>query len=167
MRLVSRSGRSAIAAGLVIVALLVAGAAPVAADQSNHTEYLVVTRTAAGAAAGHPALRSGHVVNIHAQGPQVFAIEGYELNGARPMTDYAVVLELYAGTCSGGLAFLFPNGAVLSTDAAGNAHGQARIVPEQVAELGLHDTDWGIVWDFVDPDGSTAYQTACTQVHID
>jgi len=160
------SRRRSIIAGLVVPFLL-ATAAPVAADQSNHTEYLVVTRTAAGAADGHPSLRAGHVVNIHAQGPQVFAIEGYELNGARPQTDYAIVLEFYAGSCGGDFAFPFANGVVLSTDAAGVAHGQARIIPDLVTQFGLHDTDWGIVWDFVAPDGVIAYHTACAQVHID
>jgi hypothetical protein len=162
----THSRRLALVAGLVVPVLLVA-AAPVAADQSNHTEYLVVTRTAAGAADGQPALRAGHVVNIHAQGPQVFAIEGYELNGARPMTDYAIVVEFYAGSCSGAFAFPFPNGVVVSTNAAGVARGQARITPDLVTQFGLHDTDWGLIWDFVAPDGVVAYQTPCAQVHID
>jgi hypothetical protein len=162
----TRSGRRSIVAGLVVSGML-AAAAPVAADQSNHTEYLVVTRTAAGAADDQPSLRAGHVVNIHAQGPQVFAIEGYELNGAAPMTDYAVVVEFYAGSCSGAFAFPFPNGVVVPTDAAGVGHGRARITPDLVTEFGLHDTDWGLIWDFVAPDGVVAYQSTCAQVHID
>jgi hypothetical protein len=112
-------------------------------------------------------LRAGQVVNIHAQGPVVFAIEDYLLSGARPATSYAVVLRFYAGSCAGAFAFPYANGVVLTTDANGNAHGQARITPADVAAFGLHDTDWGIAWTFVDPDGVAAYGTNCTQVHID
>jgi hypothetical protein len=155
---------AALAAGLLLLSV---GVAPVAADQSNHTEHLRVSLTAAGAASGYPELRAGQVVNIHAQGPTVFAIEDYLLNGAMPSTSYDVVLGFYAGSCSGPFAFPFANGVVLATDAHGDAHGQARITPGEVASFGLHDTDWGIVWTFVDPSGVVAYATPCTDVHID
>ena len=147
--------------------LLLATASPVLADQSNHTTRLPLWLTPAGQVAGHPTLRAGQVVNIHANGPVVFAIEDYLLNGARPLTSYAVVLGFYAGSCAGGFAFPFPNGVTLTTDANGNAHGQARITPELVASFGLHNTDWGIVWTFVDGNGVAAYSTTCTDVHID
>ena len=147
--------------------LLLATASPVLADQSNHTTRLGLWLTPAGEAAGHPTLRAGQVVNIHANGPIVFAIEDYLLNGARPTTSYGVVLDFYGGNCEGALAFPFANGTVLTTDRHGNAHGQARITPEQVASFGLHDTDWGIVWTFVDSAGVAAYSTTCTNVHID
>ena len=140
---------------------------PVAADQTNHTERLPVTLTADRAAAGYPDLRAGQVVNIHAQGPVVFAIEDYLLAGARPSTAYAVVLDFYIGSCAGDFQFPFANGVTLTTDRQGDAHGQARITPAEVAAFGLHDTDWGIVWTFVDPEGVAVYATACTDVHID
>lgn len=54
----------------------------------------------------------------------------------------------------------------LSTDSQGDARGQAWITPEMVAEFGLHDTDWGITWTFVEG-GVTAYSTGCADVHID
>ena len=147
--------------------ILLASASPVLADQSNHTTRLTLGLTPAGEAAGHPALRAGQVVNIHANGPVIFAIEDYLLNGAKPVTSYAVVLGFYAGSCGGDFAFPFPNGVTLTTNANGDAHGQARITPEQVASFGLHNTDWGIAWMFVDGDGVTAYSTTCTNVHID
>jgi hypothetical protein len=141
-------------------------AGPAVADQSQHTAHLTLSVTAAGAAAGHPELQSGQVVNIHASGPVNFAIEGYMINGAKPDTAYAVVLLLFAGSCQGPLAFPFANGAVLTTDAHGDAHGQVKITPEQVTEFGLHDTDWGITWTLV-AGAVAAYTTDCSQVHID
>ena len=86
---------------LVPIALLALAftAGPALADQSQHTDHLGLSVTAAGAAAGHPELRSGHVVNTHTSGPVNFAIEGYTINGAKPDTAYAVVLLLFAGSC--------------------------------------------------------------------
>ena len=145
--------------------LLLATASPALADQSNHTTRLALWLTPAGEAAGHPTLNAGQVVNIHANGPVVFAIEDYLLNGAKPMTSYAVVLDFYFGSCDGPLLFPFPNGVTLTTDAEGNAHAQARLASDAV-DPAFRDTDWGIVWTFVD--GSVAaYKTACADVHID
>jgi len=152
---------------LIAVALATAAlSSPVLADQSQHTTQLPLSLTAAGAAAGQPALRSGHVVNIHTQGPVNFAIEEYQVNGAQPTTNYAVVLGLFASSCAGAFLFPFPNGAVLTTDGHGDAHGQNKISPAQVAQLGLHNKDFGIVWTLV-ASGVAAYATPCTNVHID
>lgn len=150
----------------VMLLAMAVTAGPAVADQSQHTARLALSVTAAGAAAGHPELQSGQVVNTHASGPVNFAIEDYMVNGAKPDAAYDVVLLLFAGSCSGPLAFPFANGAVLTTDAHGDAHGQAKITPAQVATFGLHDTDWGITWTLV-AGGVTAYTTACSQVHID
>jgi len=155
---------------LWLVSILLLGmavtAGPALADQSQHTTRLSLSVTAAGTAAGHPELKSGQVVNTHTSGPVNFAIEDYMVNGAKPATSYDVVLLLFAGSCSGPLAFPFANGAILTTDAQGDAHGQAKISPAQVAGFGLHNTDWGIAWTLV-AGGVTAYRTACSQVHID
>jgi hypothetical protein len=164
-RLGRRSHGVLLSAALAV--LLLASASPALADQSNHTTRLPLSLTPAGEAAGYPVPRAGQVVNIHANGPVVFAIEDYLLNGAKPTTSYAVVLDFYAGSCAGAFAFPFANGTTLITDANGDAHGQARITPEQVAAFGLHNTDWGIVWTFVDGAEVAAYSTACTDVHID
>jgi len=153
---------------LVPILLLVMAftAGPAVADQSQHTDRLLLSVTAAGTAAGHPELQSGQVVNTHTSGPVNFAIENYMINGAKPDTAYAVVSLLFAGSCSGPFAFPFATGAILATDAHGDAHGQAKISPAQVTGFGIHNTDWGITWTLV-AGGVTAYTTACSQVHID
>ena len=136
------------------------------ADQSYHTDHLIVSLTSAGAAAGHPELRTGFVNNIHTQGPVNFAIEEYLLNGAKPNTAYQVVLLLQATNCSGVFLFPFPNGASVVTDAAGNGHAQAKVTPEQATAFGLHNKDFGIRWSFV-AGGVLAYLSQCSNVHID
>src|SRR5439155_10936114 len=105
---------------LLLVMAITAGRA--VADESQPTTPLSLSVTAAGTAAGHPELQSGQVVNTHTSGPENFAIEDYMVNGAKPDTTYSVVLLLFAGSCSGPLAFPFVNGAVLATDAHGDAH---------------------------------------------
>jgi hypothetical protein len=150
----------------VLLLAMAVTAGPAVADQSQHTARLSLSVTPAGAAAGYPELQSGQVVNTHTSGPVNFAIEDYMVNGAKPDTAYAVVSLLFAGSCSGPLAFPFANGAVLMADAHGDAHGQAKLAPALVTEFGLHNTDWGIVWTLV-AGGVTAYTTGCSQVHID
>jgi hypothetical protein len=159
--------RRAIVVVVAALALAAVSAVPVAADQGYHTDRLPVWVTADGVSAGYPSLRAGQVVNIHVSGPTVFALERYQLNGAAPDTSFAVVLQFYAGSCGGSYAMPFPNGVTLNTDAAGNAVGRVEITPQQVADFGLHDTSWGIVWTFVDDAGVAAYSTACADVHID
>src|SRR2546430_941269 len=51
------------------------------ADQTFHSQRLDLARTDAGALNEHPVLRSGQVVDIHANGPQIGALERYLLNG--------------------------------------------------------------------------------------
>src|SRR5690606_7017344 len=91
---------------LAVVAGL-AGASVAVADKAYHTERLPFSLTDAGAQAGHPELRSGHVVNIHPNGPVVGAIEQYMLNGAKPRTTYGVILTAYVldnGECTDDVA---------------------------------------------------------------
>jgi hypothetical protein len=156
-----------VAIGVVMAGLALAlGSGSALADQSYHTDHLIVSLTAAGAAAGHPELRSGFVNDIHTQGPINFAIEDYLLNGAKPDTTYGVVLLLQANDCSGQFLFPFPNGASVVTDKNGDGQNQIKISPEQVTALGLHNMNFGIRWSFV-ADGVAAYLSECSNVHID
>ena len=151
-------------ASLLLAMALAAGTT--FADQSQHTTQLALTLTPAGALAGHPALRSGHVVNTHTSGPVNFAIEDYMVNGAKPNTTYQVWLRLFGGSCAGLFLIAIPNGATLATDAQGNAHSQHKISPAEVAGMGLHNKDFGIVWTLA-AGSVSAYTTTCTNVHID
>jgi hypothetical protein len=151
---------------LVATVALLSVSVPVFADQTYRSENLPLSLTPQGSAAGDPQLQSGHVVNIHTQGPVNFAIEDYMLNGARTNTTYRVVLSLQAGGCGGPFLFLFPNGATVVTDAQGNGHNQLKITPAQIAALGLHGAHLGITWLMVDGP-IAAYSTPCSDVHID
>lgn len=157
---------SRIISGLVVAFLLTAalGITTVRADRAYHTERLPIS---ASGLPGHPELRTGAVVNIHAEGPVVWAIEEYMVNGAAPDTTYWVVIEVTVnGDCSEGPDAQLPT-VPLVTDARGNARGMATFAPEDVAEfpkIPVHGR-WSLRLD--SPNGPEAYGTACTLVVID
>jgi len=74
---------------LLVVVLLALLFVPVtaSADGVYHSEHIALTPV------GTQPLRTGFVENIHANGPVVFAMERYVLNGASPETNYQVALN--------------------------------------------------------------------------
>src|SRR6476469_7757763 len=93
----------------LVVAVLVAGAAlvaaaPALADQVFHTSHAAVHSVA-----GAP-LRSGFVNDIHTNGVVNSAHEEYHLNGAQPRTTYQVQLVVYGSpSCAGAPFLVFPS----------------------------------------------------------
>jgi hypothetical protein len=148
------------------LALLLAPITLALADQDFHTERLPFSLTAEGAAAEppHPTLRSGHVVDIHANGPQIGALERYVINGARPNSSYDVVLELFEGNCEGAESPPVTT-ITLQTNKQGNAHGGFVFTAEDLAPFS--GAVVGVRWTLVDEDGIIAYATSCIVVAID
>ncbi len=140
---------------LLTVALLL----PATADQTYSTERLPLIPVA-----GEP-LRSGSVVNIHANGPQVYAHEVYTLNGAMSATTYTVVLNVYLGNlaCAGDPDLVIAT-ATLTTNPAGNGAADVFFRPEDTAGLGglTVSARWQVTRD-----GVVAYETPCTQISLD
>ena len=136
----------------VVFALGLAGSA--AADSAYHTERLAL-RGVGGAAGG------GMVVNVHANGPNVYAHEIYTLSHAVPGT-YQVVLNIYPGSldCSGTPTTL-PT-AEITTNAVGNGRADATFTPEMVGEL--RGSTVSISWTVIGP---ATYVTRCTVVTLD
>ena len=113
---------------------------------------------------GHPELRSGHVVDIHTNGPVNGAFERYLINGAKSETNYQVILQVFQGGCKG--AFLFPlQTTTLTTNKQGNAQGKAAFTPQDLAPFA--GQVFGIQWTLVDEGGVTAYETICIPVAVD
>lgn len=134
------------------------------ADQDFHTARLPFVLTPEGELAGHPELRSGHVVDIHANGPQIGALERYMINGAKPNTRYQVVLLVFEDDCGGDFLFPIPT-VILATNKHGNAHGKVVFTPEDLA--GVSNSSFGIQWTLEDEDGVVAYETECILVTVD
>jgi hypothetical protein len=134
------------------VALGLAGSA--AADGTFHTEQLAL-RGVDGAPGG------GMVVDIHANGPTVYAHEIYTLKKAVPGT-YQVEVSLYPGSlaCSG---TPFPmTTAEITTNAVGNGEADVTFTPEEVGPL--RGSTLSIIWTVTGP---ATYVTDCTVVTLD
>jgi hypothetical protein len=142
---------------LVLAATAVVAAAFVgtaAGDRVYHTERLELTGV--GGAPG-----GGMVVNIHPNGPIVYAHEIYTLRHAVPGT-YQVSLSIFPTSlnCTGATSAL-PT-ATLTTNERGNGKAEVKFTPEDVA--GLRGMTFSISWTVAGP---ATYQTACTVVTLD
>ena len=146
----------AVATAAVVGASLVAQ--PAFADAAYHSRHIPLRSVS-----GDP-LRSGFVENIHANGPVIFAHEIYVLNGARPNTTYQVALQVFPldPTCSG--ASVEVPGATITTNTAGNGHGDVVFSPADAE--GLRNATHGIIWNASDSSG-VAYTTGCQVVTLD
>ena len=145
-------------AALVGPALL---AAPASADRTFHTKRFELTSVA-----GAP-LRSGFVIDIHAQGPRIYAQERYHLSGALPSTEYEVLLNIYGATdCSASSLVAALPTASLSTNRAGNGNGSVTFRPAQAAGLAAAQDEYGLVWQVL-AGGKINYATGCQVVALD
>jgi hypothetical protein len=136
----------------VLAAAALAGTA--AADAAYHTERLELSGL--GGAPG-----GGMVVNVHPNGPEVYAHEIYTLRHAVPGT-YQVILNVFPTSldCTG-TALALPT-ATLETNALGNGRADVKFIPEDVT--GLRGMTFSISWTVTGP---ATYVTACTVVVLD
>lgn len=133
--------------------------APASADSAYHTGHIAFSPV------GEAPLTSGFVQNIHANGPNVYAHEIYQLNGAEPSTSYEVVLSIWTSntSCSGGPTLQLATGE-LTTNPAGN--GRTDIVFTPAAAGGLRGLTVSASWTAWN--GTTAiYATGCEVVSLD
>lgn len=136
-------------------------AAPASADRTFHT-----TRYELIPVGGAP-LRSGSVIDIHAEGPRVYAQERYHLSGALPTTDYQVVLRISGDTDCGATSLIAAlETATLSTNKAGNGNGAVTFRPADAAELAAAQDEYGLEWQVL-ADDQVAYTTGCQIVALD
>jgi hypothetical protein len=138
-----------LAATAVLAAAFVATAA---ADRVYHTERLELSGVAPG---------GGMVVNIHPNGPNVYAHEIYTLSHAVP-GEYQVFLNLFRTSldCTGPTAALHT--ATLTTNATGNGWADVKFTPEEATAI--RNMTFSISWTVAGP---ATYVTACTVVTLD
>lgn len=144
----------AVLLSFLLTALATAGSA--SADANFHTQRIEFV-----AVSGAP-LKAGFVVDVHANGPQVFAHERYVLVAASPNTTYQVRLQIFADStaCSTNIATIAT--ASLQSNASGNASGDFFFRPADAP----HNVTVGIIWQ-VTNDGNVVYATPCTAVTTD
>jgi hypothetical protein len=151
--------RMILLAVIAVLAVMVFVPVTASADGVYHSEHIALTPV------GNQPLRTGFVENIHANGPVVFAMERYVLNGASPGTTYQVALNIWVGNpaCTGTPTAVLET-ASFTTNVSGNGVGHARFSPSDAE--GLHGLTIGVIWTL--SIGTTvAYHTACTDVILD
>lgn len=155
-RRISRLASIAMAAISIVVMM-----APAAADQAHHT-----SRSEFHAVDDAP-LRSGYILNIHANGPNVFAHEVYSLNGAIPNTTFQVVAHVYFDdlTCGGDPNVSLPIGDI-TTNNAGNATDDIVLSLDAANALGFRNVSGADLWQIL-LDGEVVYQSECTLATAD
>lgn len=135
-------------AAVVVGALAAPGSA--LADSAYHTERLAF-EPVTGSETG-----SGMVVNIHANGPEIGALERYQLKNAQPNTEYEVWLVV-AGED-------FMPTATIVTDRHGNGHAKAGFSAADLAPFS--GAVLPVQWVLRSGDGD-AYATDVTTVTLD
>jgi hypothetical protein len=143
---------------LAMVVGLVA-AASAGADASYHTGHIALSPI------GGAPLKSGFVQNIHANGPNVYAHELYQVTGAGANTSYQVKLTLWtANTACSGASSLQLSTAVVTTNNAGNGLADHVFTPADAD--GLRGLTVGARWTLWN--GATAaYTTDCEVIKLD
>jgi hypothetical protein len=134
-------------------------AAPAGADSTYHSAHISLAPIA-----GAP-LISGFVENIHADGPNVYAHEIYQLVGAAPSTSYQVVLSIWTTntSCSGSPTLQLPT-ATLTTNGAGNGLADVFFTPANADGLrGLTVSARWTLWNATTP----TYATDCEIIKLD
>jgi hypothetical protein len=140
---------------LVVAVAAAVFAAAAAGDAVYHTAQLPLQPL--GGAPG-----AGTVINIHANGPTVYAHELYLLKGAPPGS-YQVTLHIYPASLScSGLPVLDLPTASLQTNAVGNGEADVKFTPSDAA--GLRGLTVSAYWSVVGPAG---YATACSLITLD
>ena len=140
---------------LIVAAGLALGLADsAAADEVFHTEQLAL-QGVDGAPGG------GMVVDVHANGPNVYTHEIYSLSQAVPGT-YQVYANLYPASldCSG--TRLMQRTAEITTNAVGSGLADVFFTPEMVGAL--RGRTLSISWTVTGP---ATYVTRCTVVTLD
>jgi hypothetical protein len=156
-----RFSKKAVAAMLVTL-LLAAMVSVAAADGVYHSEHIEFHPV------GDQPLRSGFVENIHTNGPQLYALERYVLNGASPNTEFYIKPLIYLANagCTDGL-IPFPVESSISTNHVGNGTALVTLLPEAAAGLGglTVNVRWQLLVDAAD--GPVAYETECAVITLD
>ncbi|WP_378541514.1 hypothetical protein [Nocardioides sp. GCM10028917] len=148
--------RSVVALG---TAALILGWSPTAhADQVFHTTQYPLSSVAGEST-------HGWVIDVHTEGPRIYAQERYLLRDVDPGQTYVVNLYAYSDLDCGDIVVAVPGMATMTANASGNAHGAATFVPAAVEDLPR--TTYYLRWQVTDGSGAAAYQTDCVAVALD
>lgn len=102
--------------------------------------------------------------NVHANGPQIFALERYVLVGAAPSTEYQVTIKIYGDPGATMSLGALPTVA-FKTNGVGNGVGRVTL-PLSGVDQSLHGLTLYLVWELT-TGGAVAYHTPVSKVVLD
>ena len=146
--------------GIAALMLMVVTGPAASADGTYHTQKIPFMPVAGGTG-------GGFVVNIHANGPNVFAHEEYVVQGVQPLTTYQVTLQVSLAndpTCSSPLAAQVT--ATIATNPAGNGTAFKVFTPEDISAFNLHGLTIHPLWT-LSTGGKVVYTTECATAQLD
>jgi hypothetical protein len=145
--------------GLSLLAALVLSWSPTAqADRDFHTTKYPLSSVADGSL-------HGWVIDIHAEGPTIYAQERYQLRDVVPGEEYVMNLYAYSDSGCTTLVVAVPGTATMTANIAGNARGATTFPPAAVE--GLPRTTYHLRWQVTDDNGTVLFQTDCVAVTLD
>lgn len=145
--------------GLSLLAALVLGWSPTAqADQDFHTTKFPLSSVADGSP-------HGWVIDIHAEGPTIYAQERYLLRDVVPGQTYVMNLYAYSDSTCTDLVVPVLGTATMTANTGGNARGATTFVPADVEPLPR--TTYHLRWQVTDAEDTVLFQTACVAVALD
>jgi hypothetical protein len=151
-----------VAAAMLVTVILTVMVSVVAADGVYHSDHIAFNPV------GDQPLQSGFVQNIHSNGPQLYAVERYVLNGASPNTEYYIQPLVYLADedCTNEQV-PFPVENTITTNNVGNGTSLVTLPPEAAA--GLAGFTINVRWQLLlgSPDGPVQYETDCAVIILD
>ena len=143
---------------LATVALVLGWSPTAQADKVFHTTQFPLSSVADDSV-------HGWVIDVHTQGPRVYAQERYLLRDVVPGQTYVMNLYAYSDPDCSDLVVPVPGTATMTANASGNARGATTFVPAAVE--GLPRTTYHLRWQVADGTGAVVLQTACVAVALD
>lgn len=147
--------------GIAALMLMVVTGPAASADGTYHTQKIPFVPVAAGTGGG------GFLVNIHANGPNVFAHEEYVVQGVQPLTTYEVTLQVSLAndpTCSSPIGTMVT--ATITTNPKGNGTAFHVFTPEDISLFNLHNSTIHPLWT-LSTGGKVVYTTGCQTAQLD
>lgn len=154
------SMKSTLAAAVAVAAAALALVPAASADALLHTRHIAL------APLGDAPLRSGFVQQVHANGPQVYGVDGVVLNGARPNTQYLAVMFVFPFDPACSSTPIPFQGIPLTTNPSGNGRGGSGTISPELVPPEVRGFVHGFYW-VVFAGGVPAYATGCEPLPAD
>jgi hypothetical protein len=156
---------------LAAIAVLIIPSGVAVADQAYHTDRLPFHSLNL---SDYP-LKQGFMINIHMNGPNNFEKKEFQLNGAKPNTEFFIYRRFEEAVYNPQGVLLIPKGAQaysgysILTDEHGNGHCELKLAPDDLVVVrGVPSLYMTVVlYEGMRPGGIPAYETEAFRTFLD